>query len=430
MADRIGEGFGGGRRAGRFERFLWFCAGANTDLLVRCPHSDRVKYQGLGGVVFATAVLAFGSGSYAFYTVFSPKVDTALDKSTHWPTVALAVAIGLIWAAIILNLDRFIISSTGKGDGTDAITLGEFARSIPRLAMAVIIGICISAPLEIRVLKPEIDGELSLEQQRYEEKLNERAEKETEQARSELSRKVDGAQHRLDESDAYFEKRRLEIKDQLHQLELEAEGKTGSGIAGRGPAWQDKKDNLGRLEKQLEDDRSTANTRNQAMRADIEHWKGEIDSFRERLAEVKLQNLKRSKTLDGLMNRIQISHRIGGYVPWFIMALLLAIECGPILFKLMLIKGAYDYLEENDKKLHAARIGVMVDGIIHAGKGGEEVRFDRFLQVERVLSEEKLRLETEQQLSEQVHTQFRNRTITDIQNDPRAFISKVGDDRR
>ena len=49
-------------RGGPLSRFLWFCAGADASLLAHCPHSDRVKYQGIGGIVLATAVLAFTSG--------------------------------------------------------------------------------------------------------------------------------------------------------------------------------------------------------------------------------------------------------------------------------------------------------------------------------------------------------------------------------
>ena len=67
---------------GAFTRFLWFCAGADGSLLARCPLSDWVKYQGIGGIVLATTVLAFVSASYAFYTVFSPKDATALLAST------------------------------------------------------------------------------------------------------------------------------------------------------------------------------------------------------------------------------------------------------------------------------------------------------------------------------------------------------------
>jgi len=231
-------------RAGPFSRFLWFCAGADPSLLAHCPHSDRVKYQGIGGIVLATAVLALTSGSYAFYTVFCPKDQTALSQAVDLPTVIQSLTAGLVWALIIFNIDRFIVSSTGKGDGSDSITWTQFSKAIPRIIMALIIGVCISAPLEIRILKPEIEAQLELEQNEYLGRLNAHSERLIEARRAELRKRVEEAQHRLDDRTEYFEKRRLEIKEQRRLLELEAEGKTGSKKAGRGPAWQDKHDTL------------------------------------------------------------------------------------------------------------------------------------------------------------------------------------------
>src|SRR6188508_1417938 len=126
-------------------RFLWFCAGADGNLLARCPTSDWVKYQSIGGIVLATTVLAFVSASYAFYTVFSPKTTTALQATLDTGTMIVSTLAGLVWSLVIFNIDRFIVSSTGKGDGTEKITLSEFLGSLPRLIMAVSIGVCIAA---------------------------------------------------------------------------------------------------------------------------------------------------------------------------------------------------------------------------------------------------------------------------------------------
>ena len=83
---------------GLFSRFLWFCAGADGSLLRRCPTSDWVKYESIGGIVLATTVLAFVSSSYAFYTVFSPKNSTALEATLDPTTAASATLAGLLWA--------------------------------------------------------------------------------------------------------------------------------------------------------------------------------------------------------------------------------------------------------------------------------------------------------------------------------------------
>jgi hypothetical protein len=192
------------RPAGRITRFLWSCAGADPDILARCPYTDSVKFQGVGGVVLATSVLAFASGSYAFYTVFEPKTGTALARELHGPTVAMAVAAGLVWGLVIFNIDRFIVSSTGKGDGTERVTLREIGQAIPRLVMAVLLGVVISAPLEIRILKPEIDAQLELEQNEYLAQLNAHSQQMFQAAKDELRAKLAAATERLDERESYF----------------------------------------------------------------------------------------------------------------------------------------------------------------------------------------------------------------------------------
>ena len=71
---------------------------------------------------------------------------------------------GCIWGLIIFNIRRFIVASTGKGDGTEAITSGEIRAAIPRIIMGIIIAITISKPVELRMFKTEVDVKLQEEQ--------------------------------------------------------------------------------------------------------------------------------------------------------------------------------------------------------------------------------------------------------------------------
>lgn len=401
-----------------FTRLLWYSAGADAQLLMRCPMSDRVKYQGLGGIVLSVGMLAFFSGSYAFYTVFSPKNTSVLGESSiDWITVALSVFFGLFWGLIIFNLDRFIVSSTGKGDGTDKITMTEFVNSLPRLFMAIVIGVCLSAPLEIKILESEIKAELEIEQREYLQKLNDSSDQLIAEQRIELRDKIDGLQERLDESDQLIETRRQEVLQQRRQLELEAEGQTGSGTAGRGPAWRDKKDNLDRMEAELDRYKETLNQRNQPLRDEIDQRKAELENLNQQLADKRESNKQSAQHLDGLLKRIQISHEIGGLVPIAIMMLLLFIEAGPIFFKLMLTKGAYDYLEENQKRLARAAAGIEVKG---ENQDDEEI----FHAVDNLLNVEKNRIHTEQQLTETVHQAYRDLKSKDIHQNPENYIEK------
>jgi hypothetical protein len=408
---------------GLFTRLLWFCAGADVQLLLRCPNSDRVKFQGLGGVVLTVGVLAFFSGSYAFYTVFSPKAGMALEAgSVHWPSVAAAIGFGMVWSMIIFNIDRFIVSSTGKGDGTDKITWGEFVNALPRLGMAIIIGICLSKPLEIKILESEIESTLETEQKEYLATLNEQSEGLVETQRKAFRDKLDNAQKRITDNDGTIERRRLEIVQQRRQLELEAEGKTGSGAAGRGPAWQDKKDNLDRLEAELERDRASLLQKNGSIDEELQQAKAGLAALDAKLSAERLSNLQVARHLDGLMKRIQVSHKIGGWIPIAIMMLLLCIEAGPIFFKLMVIKGAYDYLEENQKRLVRAQAGIEPDARVVADAQGKSIHIDLHHAATAIIDEEKRRLATESQLATEVHDAYRKRVSGEIQQDPSRFI--------
>ncbi|MGF1557170.1 DUF4407 domain-containing protein, partial [Paucihalobacter sp.] len=151
-------------KSSKMMRFFWKAAGGDRYILERSTYSDQVKYMCLGGIIVATGIMAGLAGGYAFYTIFEPR-GSALDReSVSWITSVLAMVFGVFWGLMIFNLDRFIVSSTGVGDGTEAITWSELKGAIPRLAMGAIIALTISKPVEIRMFKSEIDAALHEEQ--------------------------------------------------------------------------------------------------------------------------------------------------------------------------------------------------------------------------------------------------------------------------
>jgi hypothetical protein len=412
-------------------RFLWWCAGADEQLLVRCPNSDRVKFQGLGGVVLATGFLAFLSGSYAFYTVFSPKVEVALDplqKVTHWPSALAGVVAGLAWALVIFNLDRFIVASTGKGDGTDRITWGELGRAVPRILMALIIGVCLSAPLEIRILQSEIESHLQKVQVDEFQLRQKKQDIEWEKDYQRLGDKVSEAERAIAESKK-LARDEDELVEQLgRRMEDEAAGTSGSGKRGGGPAFKEKKANF-------ENEKTKAvevHREETARQLKAERTKADLEATRATLlaqrADRDLQIKREVRGLDGLLERIKISHEIGGLVPWAIMCLLLSIELGPIFFKMMLIKGAYDYLDENQKKLASARAAIVPDSklVPSDDTSNRAYHIDRFYGPEALLERERLALETTSQLTRQVHEEFRKVTAADIAKNPTKYLADDG----
>ncbi len=409
-------------------RVLWFCAGADPQILNRCPHSERVKYQGLGGVVLATAVLAFLSGSHAFYTVFVPREATVLDdlqQSMSLPTLAFSVVAGLVWALVIFNLDRFVVSSAGKGDGKETISWDEIKNAMPRLLMAVAIALTISKPLEIRIMESEIEAQLELEQRAYQAELDEATENQFADRKAELLNKIEESVQRIDERRTYLESRRSEIQKQRRLLEQEAEGAVGSGIAGRGPAWQDKKENLERMGAELERDKASEEERIGLMEAERDRLKRQLGELNEELDEQKDFNARQAHALDGLAKRIEVGHEISPLIGYALMLLFVLIEVAPILFKLMLTKGPYDYLEQDLKLLTAANMGIEIDGkLVVSPEGlGEELRESLHHAPHARFETEKRRIEVERNLASHALDAFEQRVRKDIDEDVDAFVA-------
>ena len=125
----------------RINRFFWWCAGANIEILQKCP-TDHAKYFGVGGTIVFTALMASFAGGYAFFTAFK--------------SVIPSLFFGAFWGLLIFNLDRYIVSTIGKGDGTQKITKEEWKIATPRLLMAILLGFVISTPLELKIFETEI----------------------------------------------------------------------------------------------------------------------------------------------------------------------------------------------------------------------------------------------------------------------------------
>lgn len=141
---------------GWLNEFLWVCAGVNRKVLRQCP-TDYAKYAGIGGTILFTALMACLSGGYALSFVF--------DND------AVGVAFGIFWGMLIFNLDRFIVN-TMYSDGKVTISARELKAGLPRIIMAIFLGIVISYPLELRLFDDEIKIKISdMKEQRLSDRV-------------------------------------------------------------------------------------------------------------------------------------------------------------------------------------------------------------------------------------------------------------------
>lgn len=409
----------------RATKFLWWCAGADRQILLQCPMADRVKYGGIGGIVFCTGLLAAFSGGYAFYTIFSPKGDAVNLDPIDMASVIGSALFAIIWGLIILNMDRFIVSSTGKGDGTDAITGKEFVQALPRIIIAIILGFAISSPLEVRILKTEINAELQNKQDDYLMSLNIKTDSITNLQMKNKKTDLSKVENEIKGIEQNFEKQRIEILDGRKRLEDEIAGRIGSGKSGEGPAAKAQKENLNKQEIELQDKKKAKESEIIALKDRYTRINNEVDLLDKGRDEKYKKNQLIAHQLDGLMERIHISHDIGGVVPWLIFLVLLSIEAGPIFFKMMMNKGVYEYLVDNNKERFKAHSGVVVsDQLVHGKDGATHAERIDYLEVEKEIEAKKMQLEKQSDLTSVIIDKWHTKKKDDINTNPESFYTE------
>jgi hypothetical protein len=401
-------------------RLLWWCAGADAYFLSKSPMQDRVKYAGIGGIVLCTGLLAAFSGGFAFYTIFGPK-NNAINDTTSWVTTLGSFAFGIVWGLVILNLDRFIVSSTGKGDGTDKVTGKEILQALPRMIIALILGFAISAPLEIRILQSEIDSELSEFQQKFESDLNEKTDilfkqniATQEKDKAELEKKLKGYEAELktydDEIDGLVARQQAEMQDKR--------------AYGFGPVAKKMQADIEtkRLEKEKFIQLKMAEV--QAWRNQLNYIDNKINNMTDEKSEDYKENRKRAYNYDGLLKRIQISHEIGGWIPWIILWVFLCIEMGPIFFKMMLNKGPYDYMVENYNKMRQVEAGVISESLLYESVNGI-MHMDKYtyLDYETAKAEREEKMHKQKELNKQIIEEWNKATSKEIKENPSKFFN-------
>jgi len=395
----------------RIMRFLWKAAGGDRYLLEKATYSDQVKYMCLGGIVFATGAMAGLAGGYAFYTIFSPR-GSALEDASNTIVTIQSVFFGVIWGLIIFNIDRFIVTSTGKGDGTEAITWDEFKGAIPRIIMGAIIALTISKPVEIRMFKTEIDAKL------YEKQL-------------ELQKEYEKR------TTANFEERLKTVEDDLGEL-----GKQRQDLIERiKTAERNMQANLmgevkgipagnGNLTKAIQ-------SQIDVLKAELAHF-DQINADKLNDAQIKRKqiltekevalskNVKVANGLDGLLERIKLAHEIAGWViSLFITLLFMAIELTPVFFKLMLTKTPYDYLAENRDDLIKAENGIEVRYDYYKDKVGQERHLVIHHESEKMIYEKIKLTEIQKELTDYAVEQYKEREKRKIDENLDAYIKNV-----
>jgi len=296
--------------------FLWWCAGAHQDILKDCP-SEQSKYAGLGGVLLATFVLAALSAGYAMYSVFSDAL---------W-----AVLFAIVWGLIIFNFDRFLVSTMRK---YGVSRQKQIWIAAPRLVLALLIGFTIARPLELKIFEKEIDVQITANRH---QKMLLNDSLLTVEERPVLT----AAEQERDRLTA----RKVGIEDTLHRLQLayieEADGTGGSQRRGI--------DKLTRMKQAAYETALQQSTPELARLQQQIHYQDSLIAGAKAGREMRNRQYETQVTGDvGFLERNKALSDLSGHessVFWanlLLSLLIILIETGPVLSKLIMNTGPYD----------------------------------------------------------------------------------------
>jgi hypothetical protein len=308
--------------------FLWWCSGAHQKLLKQFP-SEHSKYSGLGAVLLATFVLATISAGYAVYTVFG-----------NW---LWTIGFAIIWGLIIFNFDRFLVSTMRK---YGVSRRKQIMMALPRLALALLIGVVIARPLEMKIFEKEINVKMT---KNLHDKIR-------------LNDSLLAMEYKNQLANAETERqrllgRKLAIEDTLHNLQSaylqEADGTGGSRQRGIENITRLKQDafNLARIQFAPELLLLEQNMKSQDSL--VSGAKSSMEDKRKQFETTAMANmgfLERNKALADLSAE-------EGSVMWaslLISMLIILIEIGPVLSKLIMPLGPYDIALAKEELLHMA----------------------------------------------------------------------------
>ena len=415
------------KKPSKSTKFLWWCAGADEKILQYCSYSDHIKYLGIGGVVLATTFMAALSMGFALHTIFGVTNPKTGVFEGNW---FVTLPISFIWGVIVFNLDRFIVSSTGKGDGESTISLSELGNATPRLLMAILLGLTISAPLETTIFDKEIQREwnLSMDQLAMNKKF------EIEQIENGQNGNIKNDLVKIEKDfenqNSVYEAAKKEFTDQM-------QGRAGAG-AGFGErskkleiTMNDEKIKLDQIDsarmnlrkKLTGDNQGIKNKQDSVMIKIKQETPGFLDKILmlEKLSshkkEVPHYDVATKTIIEGKFDEINGE---AFWAVWLVRLLFMIIEIAPVILKLMLIKSPYDYMGENVNQILEAKQGISMNHV--TDEEGKLTKYKENFNPKRIVAIVEHQNVKEEENAKEAITRFADKEKEEIAKNPDAFI--------
>jgi len=359
----------------------WFrtCAGIREDVMDWVP-SERIKYAGLGIIVLNTGCLA----AFAMFT--------ALGAILSAPAIAL-VPIALAWGWLIFSADRWLIASTHGKHGMDRVLV-----FIPRLVVAILIAFTIAEPLTLRIFQNSLDTQV---------RTSRTTQLDTYQSALQTCNPVSGQPNNSSACTGYHltvgdspysaDQRLRSAQQQVARLtpivnsanaayqhavtlaEDECAGTSGPGLsgqAGAGPLCQNDRASASSLQGSLNAKQAQLTTAQDAVATLLPQvasaqyaYTAQLHTTITKAVAAKASDLGQIGLIDEWTALEQLSSQSSFvfFGHWLLVLVLLALDCLPVLAKLMGGSSAYDRILADqiasDERVHAIDLRLREDTV-------------------------------------------------------------------
>ncbi|MFD0884016.1 DUF4407 domain-containing protein [Streptosporangium algeriense] len=341
-------------------KFLITLSGARPDIIERCP-TEHGKFEGIGGAVLTTGVLAIISMTFALYS--------ALGIS-----IFLAVPASILWGLAIMSLDRWLVGSI-QTDGPR-----RWRLAVPRILMAVLLGAVISTPLVLQIFKSEIDAQIvQIKQERANTFTREQKKGDVGQDVTALRqsvadlRKVIASEGDIPQDPAKDPKiksltaerdaQKKQADEYYDKWQCQLYGgptcpRKGDGVVAQASkkAFDKANARLDALNKQIErrkkeltaSDENTKQIRLEAAKAELPKVQDQLDAALRRQSDLQESFDAENRSANGLLIRLRALNEVSGRdltlnaARLLLFLLFLLIECLPVAVKMMQKPGNYE----------------------------------------------------------------------------------------
>ncbi|RKS79635.1 uncharacterized protein DUF4407 [Actinomadura pelletieri DSM 43383] len=369
---------------------IWF-SGADTEVLAMTP-GDRARYTGMGSAVLFTASLGGLSMCLAMRMALGLPI-----------AICLLIAVG--WFFGIAGLDRWLVSSMDKPardrDGevaswdAPAESRSPYKLALPRLGLALLFGMVISTPLTLQIFDTEIRAEINkIHQDEWNDYVKEMRSGSSGRRIADLTTRQAQLQEVVNSGGrsgdpavtnpdvAAYDKKLEGMRQQLTELDqkraceqegvnsgTDCRGTSGrEGCGARCDAFERARNRLSGEIKKVEQQRaalvqrlrsqesSGAESRLAQAKAQLEEVNGELGRLQQAQAKLLNQGKADNEANDGLLIRMEALEKAStgsltlGLARLVLFLFFTAIECLPVIVKLLMNDGAYENLARERRR--------------------------------------------------------------------------------